>query len=386
MTNRQPGITPPGHAGIAGDTGAPGETGTPGSWRRPGSGSRRQGSGPRWPVLVLPLTLLIILGLTGLRGAVTKPRWDGPLQRDGVVIGLALEVVLGVLLVITMRRRAASGQTVNVAAVNAVAVKLRGVLIFVLSGGMVAVAVTVIVGLHLHLFNGRPTPVRAHSLPKPIPSLSPPALATQRPSTFHFPLTAVLYGLLVVVLLAAVVLSIWWARRFRPSGESGDGGFIAEDPEDLREAVESGRSALRTIDDARAAIIACYLAMEASLAERGAARAIADTPDELLARAQATGIVRGTAAARLTALFYEARFSSHPLDRSQRDAAAHALDELAAVLAEAEATKAARAQPGPAQPAGAGPGGTGAGPGGTGAGPGRTGAGPGGTGAGAGAR
>ena len=135
-------------------------------------------------------------------------------------------------------------------------------------------------------------------------------------------------------------LSIWWARRFQSGGATGKGDFIAEDSEDLREAVESGRSALLNIDDARAAIIACYLAMEASLAERGAARAIADTPDELLARAQATGIVRGTAAARLTALFYEARFSSHPLDRSQRDAAARALDELAAALAEAEAAEA----------------------------------------------
>jgi hypothetical protein len=332
MTSRQPGTTPPGHVGMTGDTGAPGDTGTPGTGRRPGSG-------PRWPVLVVPLTLLIILGLTGLRGAVPQPRWDGPLHRDGVAIGLALEVVLGVLLVITVRRRAAA-QAVKAAPVDAVAVKLRGVLLFVLSAGMVAVAVTIIVGLHLRLFNGRPTPVRAHPLPKPIPSLSPPALATQKPSTFHLPLAALLYGLLVVVLLAAVVLSIWWARRFRSSGESRDNGFIAEDPEDLREAVESGRSALRTIDDARAAIIACYLAMEASLAERGAARAIADTPDELLARAQATGIVRGTAAARLTALFYEARFSSHPLDRSQRDAAARALDELAAALAEAEAAEA----------------------------------------------
>jgi Domain of unknown function (DUF4129) len=311
-------------------------------------------SGPRWPVLVVPLTLLIILGLTGLRGAVTEPRWDGPLQRDGAVIGLALEVVLGVLLVITMRRRAVSGdaQAANPAAVNAVAVKLRGVLIFVLGGGMATVAVIIIVGLHLRLFTGKPQLPQVHSSPKPIPSLSPPALATQGPSTFHFPLAAVLYGLIVVVLLAGIVLSIWWARRFRPSGVGRDNGFIAEDPEDLREAVESGRSALRAIDDARAAIIACYLAMEASLAERGAARAIADTPDELLARAQATGIVRGTAAARLTALFYEARFSSHPLDRGQRDAAARALDELAAALAEAQA----EAEAAKAEPAGAGPG------------------------------
>jgi hypothetical protein len=311
-------------------------------------------SGPRWPVLVVPLTLLIILGLTGLRGAVTEPRWDGPLQRDGAVIGLALEVVLGVLLVITMRRRAVSGdaQAANPAAVNAVAVKLRGVLIFVLGGGMATVAVIIIVGLHLRLFTGKPQLPQVHSSPKPIPSLSPPALATQGPSTFHFPLAAVLYGLIVVVLLAGIVLSIWWARRFRPSGVGRDNGFIAADPEDLREAVELGRSALRAIDDARAAIIACYLAMEASLAERGAARAIADTPDELLARAQATGIVRGTAAARLTALFYEARFSSHPLDRGQRDAAARALDELAAALAEAQA----EAEAAKAEPAGAGPG------------------------------
>ena len=313
-------------------------------------------SGPRWPVLVVPLTLLIILGLTGLRGAVTEPRWDGPLQRDGVIIGLALEVVLGVLLLITTRRRAVSADAGHAAAanadtVNAVAVKLRGVLIFVLSAGMVAVAVTIIVGLHLRVFSRRPR--RPEAPPAQLKSTpSPPALTKQNPSTFHFPSAALLYGLIVVALLGAVVLSIWWARRFRPAGESGDDEFIAEDPEDLREAVESGRSALLTIDDARAAIIACYLAMEASLAERGAARAIADTPDELLARAQATGIVRGTAAARLTALFYEARFSSHPLDHGQRDAAARALDELAAALAAAEAE---------AEAAGAGPGtGTGA--------------------------
>ena len=56
-------------------------------------------------VRLLPLALLIILGLAGLRGAVTTPRWNGPLHRDGLVIGLALEVVLGTLIVITIWRR-----------------------------------------------------------------------------------------------------------------------------------------------------------------------------------------------------------------------------------------------------------------------------------------
>jgi hypothetical protein len=156
-----------------------------------------------------------------------------------------------------------------------------------------------------------------------------------------------LYGLLIAVLVAAVLLSIWWSRRARLRSESGTGDFAAddsedpEDPEDLREALGSGRAALRTVDDARAAIIACYVAMEKSLAERGAAQKVADTPDELLARATRSGLVRGSASARLTALFYEARFSSHPLGRGQRDAARDALEELAAALAEPAEAEAA---------------------------------------------
>jgi hypothetical protein len=285
-------------------------------------------------VRVLPLTLLIILGLAGLRGAVAQPRWNGPWQRDGVVIGLALELVLAILLVITMRRRAVGARAAPAGgAVNSVAAKLRAVLTFVLSTGMVAVAVTMIVGLHLHLFTTKPG---LPGSPQVAPSLRIPPGGSKPASTFHFPAAVLLYALLVVLLVAAAVLSIWWSRRFRPPGQARAAGVIVEDSQDLREAVESGRSALRTLDDARAAIIACYLAMETSLAERGTARAVADTPDELLARARATGLVRGTAAARLTALFYEARFSSHPLDRSHRDAAAHTLDELAAALAQTE--------------------------------------------------
>jgi hypothetical protein len=300
---------------------------------------------------VLPVTLLIIVGLAGLRGEVTRPRWDGLLHRDPVVVGLALGVVLGIMLMITTRRMAtrAHARPVNAASAGAVAARLRQVLAFVLSTGMIAVAVTTLVGLHQHLFSG---PARAR--PGQADSTAPASPAT-RPgwhffftfSSLHLRVTgALLYGLLVVVLLGFVLLRIWWVRRFPPSAPRRAYHYAAKDSQDLREAVESGRSALRAIDDARAAIIACYLAMEASLAEHGAARAIADTPDELLARATAIGIVRGTGAVRLTALFYEARFSNHPLDRGERDAAAQALGELAAGLAQAEApgTKASRSR------------------------------------------
>ena len=296
MTSRQPQATPTGHY-----------------WLR-----------------VLPLALLIILGLAGLRGTVATPRWDGPLHRDGVAVGIALEVVLVTLLLITLGRRRSGRQ-------EAVPRKLRGMLAFVLGAGAAAVAVAVLVSLRLHLFTAVPKKQRGPTIPT-----ASPARPLLRPgsgggTTFHIPLAVLLYTLLVVVLLTGVVLSIWWARRLRPAIGSREGAFSAHDPEDLREAVESGRSALRSVDDARAAIIACYVAMENSLAERGTARAIADTPDELLARARSSGIVRGTAAARLTSLFYEARFSSHPLDHRQREGAERALDELAAALADTAA-------------------------------------------------
>jgi len=315
MTSRQPGTRPP---GIKGPAEVPGDVGTPGDRRaRPG----RDQDWVRW----VPVALLIILGLAGLRGVVGTPRWDGPLHQDGLAVGVALEAVFAILIVITLRRTRTGSQ-------EAVPRKLRGMLLFALGAGMAAVAVTILVGLHLHLFtSSRTIP------PPPRPTVSPrhlkPTAGSPGP-TLDIPLQVILYVLVLLLLLAGVVVSIWRARRLRLPGRARPDGFIAEDPGELREAVESGRSALRTIDDARAAIVACYLAMENCLAERGTARGIADTPDELLARATETGLVRGTAAARLTALFYEARFSSHPLDRGQRDAAEQALDEMAAALAE----------------------------------------------------
>jgi hypothetical protein len=291
--------------------------------RQPG----KPGGVPGQWQLVLPLTLLIILGLAGLRGVVVKPRWNGPLHQDGVAIGIALEAVLVALLTITFRRRAAAARAQTY---NAVAAKLREILILAIITAMIGVVIAVVLGLHLYLFNPKIKPNNAATVPAA--SLKPHPPGSQHPATLHISTVSLLWVLIVVVLLAAVVLSVWWARRFQRPAGGRDDGPIAEDSEDLREAVESGRSALRTVDDARAAIIACYVAMETSLAGRGAAREAADTPDELLARATASGLVHGGAAARLTALFYEARFSSHPLAARQRDEAERALDELARAL------------------------------------------------------
>ena len=297
---------------------------------------------------LLPLALLVILVVAGLRGEVSAPRWNGPLKADGVAIGLALEVALGALLAVTLRRGAAasrasarrpySGEDVDIEPAAA----LRFALKWVLGGCMAAVAVVVIVDLHLHFFRpGHPakpvTAPRGYRTQRALPRRSGGGLA------LHIPWGPILYGLLVVVLLAAVVVSIWWSSRLRRPAAP----VVIEDAgtEELREAVESGRAALAEISDARAAIIACYVAMERSLGERGTRRTAADTPDELLARAVATGTVRGPAAGRLTALFYEARFSTHPVAAAQRAAASAALDALAGELAAAP-------PPAPATPAG----------------------------------
>ena len=65
--------------------------------------SRQPGATPQdWLLRLLPLAMLIVLGLAGLRGAVATPRWDGPLHRDGLAVGSALEVVLLILFVVTL--------------------------------------------------------------------------------------------------------------------------------------------------------------------------------------------------------------------------------------------------------------------------------------------
>jgi hypothetical protein len=61
---------------------------------------------------------------------------------------------------------------------------------------------------------------------------------------------------------------------------------------------------------------------------------VAETPDELLRRASANGLVQGTAAGQLTAVFYEARFSTRELPETSRQTAEQALADLSASLGE----------------------------------------------------
>src|SRR5439155_1144154 len=89
MTSRQPGVTPPGKGGQRGE----------------GASLESALTAQDWLMRLLPLVLLIVAGLAGLRGAAGTPRWDGPLHQDALVVGVTLEVVIVILFVILLVRR-----------------------------------------------------------------------------------------------------------------------------------------------------------------------------------------------------------------------------------------------------------------------------------------
>ena len=163
---------------------------------------------------LLPVALLIVLVIVGLRGAVASPRWDGSLRASGVAIGLALEVLLGVLLVITLRREAAARRAAEQRLYSEVASgpeahddeigvpsALRYVLKWVLITSMVAVAAVLISNLHLHFFTKlRPLRVRLRPVVAGTPTPTPSGGSTGVP--FHIPLGPILYALLLLALAA----------------------------------------------------------------------------------------------------------------------------------------------------------------------------------------
>ena len=136
---------------------------------------------------------------------------------------------------------------------------------------------------------------------------------------------------LAVLAVGALVAAGLWLRRRRRVGAARGGPPSAPSP--LAAAVTAGTAALGSTAGPREAIIACYVAMEATLAVAGSPRRPADTPEELLSRAEGDGIIRTPAARRLTALFREARFSPHQLADTQRRAALGALDDIGRDLA-----------------------------------------------------
>ncbi|MFB7470968.1 DUF4129 domain-containing protein [Kitasatospora sp. NPDC056184] len=176
---------------------------------------------------------------------------------------------------------------------------------------------------------GVPPPEAAPTEP---PQVGPPA----DDGNLLAPLLYVLAVLAAVLLLAALVRMLLTRYRVPWRVRSLPGVVIGGAAEDdaLAAAVATGRRSLHGAD-ARAAVIACYAAMEASLAASGLERQVSDNPAELLERAVADDRVDRASAYALTELFREARYSSHPMDDGHVRRARAALDAIAARLAAA---------------------------------------------------
>lgn len=276
----------------------------------------------------------------GLRAATGSASWaDGPWHQHGIALGAGLEVVFaGLLVAVQVRRRRDRGAGLPAAGLRA---GLRAFLV----AALIAIPVLVLINAAGQI-PARRAPRSQRQPPGPVHLPSPsarPHVGAVTGGRLDF--TPVLYALLIaLILVAAAIGVILVRRRARPA----DWADLGDEPEDepeaaLRRAVQSGQAALGEVDDARLAIIACYVAMEGSLGRAGTVRGAAETPDELLGRAAAAGLAGGAAAATLTALFYEARFSSHPLPAAARVQARDALAGLAAALADRAAREAAAA-------------------------------------------
>ncbi|GHF67775.1 membrane protein [Kitasatospora xanthocidica] len=181
--------------------------------------------------------------------------------------------------------------------------------------------------------------------PQPVPAATTAPVPVDAAGAAGLLLTALLAlaGVAAVVLavVVAVRLSRWTRRPETPELPAVEAA--PADPEAaLAEAVDSGLRALAGAD-ARAAVIACYAAMEGSLAASGLPRQSWESPTELLRRALSDERIDAAGARELTALFREARYSTHPMDDGQVRRARTALDAIAARLAAAEPPAAAAA-------------------------------------------
>lgn len=283
------------------------------------------------PLAVGILTLLAVVGAAahgGIRLSDRGPLADqrGPLIATGVLL-LAVDVLVIAAIRRAMRRRRRRPDVEMPRFGEDVADEpwWAKVLTYVIFFALIALPVLLI---YLAIRDKEIEPLTDEDRPQQtdLPNLELPEDAV---------LTNAAITIMMLLSLAAIVIAIIVTRRQlgpnrrfrRPQLDGGPDG-LGVDEEMLEQVVHAGEAAIHGLTDPRQAIIACYSAMEATLAAHGARRRVADTPGELLDRAAAAGLVRSDAAGALTELFRRARFSSHPIPEDAVATAQAALARL----------------------------------------------------------
>lgn len=203
-------------------------------------------------------------------------------------------------------------------------------------------------------YHGRHTPL-------PTPSFSPPPPPV---GGGHSGSGGPVSGIPLVVLVALTIALAWGAvmlylmMRVRDAivfrrGRQGEPepeqvGMAAPSTEDLREAVAASLAVLIEGDDPRAAVIACWLRLQALAEQAGVPGTPSDAPGDLVGRMLAThGLTGGGIRAlhELTEVYRAARYAPHPVTESDRETARAALDRMRAELSAAGAAPVAGAGP-----------------------------------------
>jgi hypothetical protein len=183
----------------------------------------------------------------------------------------------------------------------------------------VVLAVAALVTPFAVLLTRKPRSLGSRPLPAGPSKINPGHPVTASASQAWPLITGMAIAILVVVALAVL------SRRRRPARTASARQRRADA---LLASLTAGSDALGAGGEPRAAIIACYAAMERGFAAAGSAPALADTPAEVLVRATRAGLVRPGPAETLTGLFRRARYSTNPMTGADSLLAADALAQM----------------------------------------------------------
>ena len=300
-----------------------------------GAGASAGAGGRPWRAArtrLIVITALVLVTIVGVRARTPAVSWRGPLHREGFGVAVVVEVVLTALAIVVRRRDRRAPRPGHPAAT--IRLLLRRAIGLAMAGVALAVLLSFVdvpfSKVHFNPLSLNPPQIKQRKFPP----LHNGRHDFHGFSSFDIHLLVYLGAALLVLIPVLIVASFAVVRRRHGRRRAGRPDIEVTDDQlaSLAAAVDSARRVLQTVDDARAAIIACYSAMETTLAEAGAARRVTETPDELLTRAQAAGLLTGPAAARLTELFYEARYSTHAMPAQARADASQALGAISAEL------------------------------------------------------
>lgn len=220
------------------------------------------------------------------------------------------------------------------------AVSRHRTLVAVLVGVLVAVLFALVAsGDELKLIDQWPSNTSESSESRTVTTIVPETfeLVPASASRLEIPwfITAFLTVLFWAAIALLVVLLVRYAWRNRPRlrlprfrRRSRDDFDVLDDLATVMAADAAEQRATLTRGTPRNAIVACWLRLEAAVAEAGVVRRTSDTSAELTQRVLASQDVDPSAISALASLYREARFSEHVMTETSRLAAIEALDRV----------------------------------------------------------